>query len=1510
MSTDVEGVAIVGAACRTPGATDAAGLWQLVLMGTDALSRAHNNVGGPSTGRVEAYGALQDIAGFDRQFFGYSPREATEIDPQQRLLLECAVEALEDGAVRVHGVDYEIGTYVSVGYSTYLLRSWQGESTTAAGLAAMLGSDGHYAATRLAYKLGLTGPAVSVGSACSSSLLAVHLAAQAIALGECDVAVAGGMDVEVPQPSGYLYQEGGILSPRGVCRPFDRDADGTVFGSGGGLVVLARRSLADELGLPVRAMLRGSAANNDGSEKASFTAPRTSRQAAVVRQALDVAELDPSAVSYVECHGTGTQLGDRAELSSLGAVFGTESGLLVGSVKANIGHLRVGSGVVGLIKACEVVSRGVVPACANLETPTPALADVGASAPLVPITLPSTRPAIAGVSSFGFGGTNVHVVIEAPSAPAIPIARRDPACGPLVLKVSSATPDSCLDTAASLGRHIGRHPDVDLSSVARTLDRGRDDRAYRFAVVGGSHAEVERTLLADATSTSSRVEGWSSEEPDDVVLLLAGQASDLIASAQPLLDWDSAFTASLEQTWEIVRRHRPDLGDLRSELPAAVGGERRDLSADHALHTGVAIALGDALRARSVRPTVVAGYSLGEYAAAVLTDAFDREDCLALVLARGRQLELDGSGDMLVASATVAELESLLPTGCTVAAVLSHRQVVLAADVGTARDVVARLTEHGIRFRPLDIGIGYHSPLLAGVADQLRDVVAGITARPRPDELVLCAGDRDVLAGDYWLEHLTSPVDFTLVARRITQCRSPFVVDTTPGGALGRALNATVPELGATYHPLLGVVPEDARTAFAHCLAQRWARGAEVDTATYAEDAPLVRLPSRSFDRQPYLTTETESSSAASEDRSAGGKLSRDVDVGDWVYYPSWRLRRRPIVGDDASTGRWLVLAPSEGLGAEVVGALEALGADVVTIRERGRDVTGSGLELAAGDELALQAVLDGLVIEDARPFTRIVHLWCVDEADDPQSLDGRTKLVDDELERGFYTLLYLIRYLGTKQGAHPVQLDLIARGIHPLADSDIVPERALLEGPALVIPQELPFVAARTIDVSSLRPGAGGGAEIVRELLAPPIDKAVTLADGARWVRSYEREPVPAVDDQRLPLRLREGGVYLITGGIGGIGLTLAEYLARRCRARLVLTGLGGFPDREAWDTVLADDTTDPLVAERIRRIREIEELGAEVLALQCDAGDHAQTAALIEEVDRRFGGLHGVVHAAGIFETQRAFKGIEETSRDDCHRRLWPKVNGTLVLAECLRGRSLDFLLMQSSLSSHLGGLGFYSYTAGNAYMDAFSERFRTADLPWMSVNWDGWIFRERGDEPVREATISPSFASPSFGVVAEIAVRPSEGAEVFERLIDLTEPRQVLVSTADFSRRMAMWVDARGRTTRATNGTLAGQFAADDQVGEAPATEVERRIAEIWRRVLGHESITLGDNFFALGGDSLLGVEVVYQIGVDFGVVASVITMFDDPTVAGLSAHVESLLAESGLPLPDLVENGGAS
>ncbi|MFT3798101.1 beta-ketoacyl synthase N-terminal-like domain-containing protein [Microbacterium sp.] len=1463
-------VAIVGYGVRIPGASTPDDFWSVTSATSDQLSRLRSNVGVNQGGRVSAYGRLHGWEQFAASRFGYSDREAREIDPQQRLLLECAAEALEMGALAGDDTSYDVGVFVSVGDNGYGKERKDAESTP---LSSLLGADPHYAATRISYKLGLTGPAITIGSACSSSLVAVHLAVQSILSGECDAAIAGGMDIEYPQPSTYVWADGGILSKTGEVKPFDQRADGVVFGSGGGAALLVSLDLAEELGLPIQSVIHGSAINNDGSVKASFTAPSASRQAAVMTEALATAGLMPEMISYYEAHGTATSIGDDSELRAATEAYTPAPGrIAIGSVKATIGHLRVGAGIIGLLKASEVVRRGEIAPVGAVDQPSGALGRTPFFVPMSVerIALPPEER-YASVSSFGFGGTNANVVLGGyrasvaprPDAEELADERAEGGQEPTRFRFSGATPEDAYGHAAAVLGAVA-NGSARAEDAAYTLDVGWPQLDYRLTFDSSPSARpFDAELLAAGLAPDDATEGWAGTT-GETVLILPGQGTRLSDIARSLMK-NSAFAKDLTSLWAEVS---PYVGE-RHHLDDVMAEPQDAARTAHPLHVAIEIAIARHLR-RSIRIDRYVGVSLGEFAAAVLAGALDSAEALRVAAARGELLDAASStGDILLTTLDVDTVQAVVPSARLAidygARTGVRAMAIPSEDVPTATERLSQAGQaHSVKL--LGLGHAYHSEYMGDIAADLPLMSPGsapgsfhpLTREFRWDEA-------------YWRQHLTTPSEVT--ADQVGE-EGDLVIDMTPNGGTGQLLGSE-----GRLVPLFGADTDRALNDIDRAVALLWVLGGALTRPP--RRGQRVSLPARPLTRERFA--EQDAPSPRDVAATASGTPRRAPSIADWVYQPSWRVRRRAPMAADVRGQRWLIFSAPGAHSDRIVKRLEQAGVEV--------DAVALGVDVAPGDEEGIRALL-AQKISVENPVDRLLHLASIAPLERAQTFEEEIAQIEAEQEIGFYSILFGTQQLARLQGARAVEVDIVSRGAHPVDDDgDRAPARALLNGPALVIPQDYPFVETRSIDVTGI-PDEMLAEHVVEELLSTDKERIVALSSGRRWVRGFERDTLPKADGDAK--RLRREGVYLITGGLGGIGMTIAEFLARKYGARLVLTALDSVPT----DAEVSAGQVDPAHTEdevrrlRIEQIRALEALGAKVIARACDAGDHEDMASLLAEVDSLWGGLNGVVHAAGVFETQRAFRPLSDTGRDDCERRLHPKVRATVVLDYLLRGRSLDFVLMQSSLSAHLGGLGFYAYTAGNSFMDAYVERANRQGYPSMSVNWDGWVFHER-ETDAEHSVIDPSFASPDFGVVAEIAIRPSEGAAIYEQLMALDDVHPVLISTADFVTRVDQWVTPRPEA-------VGSPVSVADPTGQAPADYegIVRLVIDILREVTGRRNVAQSDNFFALGGDSLLGVTLALRLSEAFGVVLSVIGLFERPTAAEMAEEIQAQLLRKGV------------
>nr|WP_211194737.1 type I polyketide synthase [Pyxidicoccus fallax] len=868
-------VAIVGIAGRFPGARDLDEFWRNLCDGVEAIEtlsdeealKAGASPASLSDSRfVKVAARLADVAGFDAAFFGYSPREAELMDPQQRLFLECALEALEDAGHGAPPPEQLVGVFGGQALSTYLVLNLLTNPEvlrTTDPLQLNLGNAGSFLTTRVSYKLDLRGPSFNVESACSTSLVAVHVACQSLLNQECDVALAGGVSINLQLQGGYFFQEGSILSPDGHCRPFDAQGRGIVFGSGAGVVALKRLEDALADGNPIYAVIKGSAVNNDGGARVGYTAPGVEGQAAVISEALGNAGVSAGSIGYVEAHGTGTALGDPIEIQALTTAFGDEAAgpgtCAIGSVKANVGHLDAAAGVTGLIKAALALKHRKLPPSLHFETPNPHIdwerSPFRVNTALREWKAPAGTPRRAGVSSFGMGGTNAHVILEEPP----PAPRATPSArAPQVLVLSARTPTALAAQTSRLAEHLRAHPGLDLADVAHTLQVGRKRHPHRRVLVCQDTADA----LAGLTGSGRMLTQHEERTGRPTVFMFPGQGAQHVDMARGLYDGERLFREQLDAC---ATQLKPHLGlDLREVLyPTAARREesqrllQQTRLAQPALFA-VEYALAKLWMAWGVQPEAMVGHSLGEYVAACLAGVMSLPDALGLVAARGKLMQELPAGAMLSVALPAAELEPLLGARLSVAAMNGPAFTVVSGPTEDVEALAATLEGRGVRCRKLHTSRAFHSammdPILAPFAERVRRVKLQAPKLPYLSNLTgTWATAATATDPDAWVRHLRQPVRFAAGLAALQPGR--VLLEVGPGRTLSTFAGAS----GASGQPHTSITslrhPEDPQPDTAVLLGavgQLWMAGVDIawEALRPGERRQRVSLPTYPFERK------------------------------------------------------------------------------------------------------------------------------------------------------------------------------------------------------------------------------------------------------------------------------------------------------------------------------------------------------------------------------------------------------------------------------------------------------------------------------------------------------------------------------------------------------------------------------------------------------------------------------------------------------------------------------------
>jgi acyl transferase domain-containing protein/acyl carrier protein len=1554
-----EPVAIVGASCRYPGGVRSPeDLWELVASGRDAISGFPDDRGWdleglydpdpdhPGTAYVREGGFLHDAADFDAAFFGVSPREALAMDPQQRLLLETCWEAFEDAEVDpLSARDSPTGVYVGVMHHDYGARLW-GAAPEEVEAYLGTGNAGSVASGRVAYTMGLEGPAVTVDTACSSSLVALHLACGALRAGECSLALAGGVTV-LATPSAFVeFSRQRALAPDGRCKSFADAADGVSWSEGVGVVLLERLSDAQRAGHPVLAVVRGSAVNQDGASN-GLTAPNGPSQQRVIRQALAAAGLSAAQVDAVEGHGTGTTLGDPIEAQALLATYGQERGegrpLWVGSVKSNLGHTQAAAGVAGVVKVVEALRHGVLPQTLHVDAPSRRV-DWGAGAvSLLTEPVPweaNGEPRRAAVSSFGVSGTNAHVILEEAPAqnPVPPTATRGIGAleaGAVPWLVAGRGEGALRAQARRLAAHVKSREELHVQDVGRSL-LTRPALAHRAVAVGadresllGGIGEWARGELAENV-----VEGVAGDE-GGVAFVFPGQGSQWRGMATELLERSPVFAEGVRACEEALA---PWVEWSLEEVLRGVGeeGELERVDVVQPALFAVAVSLARLWRACGVRPGAVVGHSQGEIAAAHVAGGLSLADAARVVALRARLLRaLSGAGGMVAVASSAKEARRRIERWggrVALAAVNGPGAVVVSGDGEALAELLAQCEAEGVRARAIAVDYAAHSTHVEAVREQLLEGCAGIA--PRTGDVpfystVACGWlDTASLNGEYWYRNLRETVQFEGAVQGLLEGGWRRFVEVSPHPVLTVGVQETADRLAGEGGGAVGVVGSLRRDdgglrRFVLSVGELWASGGEVEWGAVWEgsDAHRVQLPTYAFQRERFWL---EPAADASRNRAP-------ARVEEWCYRIAWKRVEDRSEGDAAADpkrlgvpggqgaeeGAWVVVAPAEAQDerwlTSVVQALQDRGVQVLPVavenagevsreklarRLRAALLAGASVEDGAGGEGEEEGSVSGV------PVGGVVSLLATNEGTQgvvgavPAGVAATVALVQGLADAGVQGRLWL-----ATRGA-------VAVGVGEQVQS---PSQAAVWGLGRTLALEQPERWGGLVDLPEEPDeralerlcavwGGGAGEEDQLAVRATGVFTRRLVrgwAGGARdggagsVVGSRGGSVTPAGDDSAAGpegVAWRPRGTVLVTGGTGGLGAQVARWLAGAGAGHLLLASRRG-----------------PEAPGAAELVQELESQGAGVSVVVCDVADRAQVAELLERVPPEHP-LDAVVHAAGA----GAPGALETLTAEQCEATFAAKVGGARHLHELTEDRALSAFVLCSSLAATTGSGGQGDYAAANAYLDGLAEYRRARGLVGTSVAWGLWGSVGAG------AAQAPEFARRG---VLEMA--PQLALAALQRALDRGETC-VTVARIDWERYAPSYAFARPRPLigdlpevrrvleraaaapgeGARGGGLAARLA-------GLSVRERQRVAEelVCARaagVLGHaaaQDVQVQRPFREVGFDSLMAVQLRDRLQTATGLRLPTTVVFDHPTPAALARFLvsEAVGAPRGVAAP---------
>ncbi|NOR45478.1 MAG: SDR family NAD(P)-dependent oxidoreductase [Candidatus Delongbacteria bacterium] len=1471
-------VAIIGMSLNVPGASNLKKYWSNLKEGKETIKHFTDQelleLGVKTeelikTNYVKSEGVIFDKEYFDSTFFDYLKNEALSLDPQIRKFTECTYEAIEDSGYVPYEYKNKIGLFAGAASNfNWKLKSQISKDNKIDDMSSAVLSDKEFMATLISYKLNLKGSAEMIDTACSSSLVAINRAYKSLLIGECNMAIAGGITLSTNKNPGYLYQEGMISSKDGHCRAFDKNASGTVPGEGVGVVVLKRLKEAMADGDNIYAIIKGSSVNNDGNRKIGYTAPSIDGQSECILTAQKMARVSPNSISYVEAHGTGTTLGDPIELSALTQAFGKseEKYCAIGSIKTNIGHLDRAAGVVGLIKTVLCLKfKKLVPSL-HFVTPNPEI-DFVNSPFYINTELKEWKndihPLRAGVSSFGIGGTNAHVVLE--EAPELIPASSNKSYQLMCL--SAKTSKSLDQMTDNFLEFLREHKGVNLADVAWTLHQGRALFDHRRMFVC---SDIDNTVEILTSKNSKDIKTSVADKKQlKIVFMFTGQGSQYINMGKELYEQEEIYRNEVDKCLNIANKYS---GLNLKEIMYPKNGDSSEInntSNTQPLLFIFGYALSKLLMSWGIRPDIMIGHSIGEYTAACLSGLLELEEALQIVIKRGLLMQSLPNGSMLSVGLNESDIKPFLNDDISLAAINGPNSCVVSGKKDSIELFEKELVSKGHNTRKLYTSHAFHSYMMDSIVLEFKEVLKKVSFNKIEIPFVSnltgkLITEQEASSPDYWCKHLRQTVRFSDGAEMLLKGDKAVFIEIGPGNTLSSLIRQHKFEISKhksiniTRHPRERVSDLNYLT---NKIGELWLYGIVPDWDKYYsnEERRRISLPTYPFEKIKYpiggdiygmisniISTES---------------TDTKKDIKHWYYEPSWK--RSSLINTNRNENdnfRSLIFTDRHGLGESLLVNLQRSSNQVITaaIGEEFKMINTSSFEINPEREEDYKKLFEKIAEINQLP-DRIIHLWNVEDCN---SVDLLTKdKVKEAQNLGFYSLLSIAKELGNVAPSHKSKMSIITTNLHEVIGKEVLcPEKATLLGCVTVISQENPNIFCNNIDVVFSECINNGHMidKLLEEIELNSEDKVIAYRNSIRWVRLYssiiinERSEMPSS-------KIKNKGTYLITGGLGGVGSVYAKYILEKYDANVGLVGRSDL----SMDTDRA----------KLKSLEELQRLKGDIRYFNADISNYEKMQKVIKEIENNYGEINGIIHTAGLTQG-KSLNTISFLTREDCDDQFMSKVYGLLVLKELFKDKLLDFCLLTSSLSSVLGGLTFSAYSAVNIFMDYFSLSGQMNNC--ISVNYDGLDFNDES--------------------IGKDSINKEEGIKILEYSLSMNDIPQLVTSISDLDARIKKWVYRKPDELYAIDDSTDPEK--EEQKIERPEltmdyvepeTEVEFFLCNLWEEFFGVKPIGINDDFFELGGDSLKAMTIIGQIHKKLDIRVPISEVFKYPTISMMADFI---------------------
>ena len=1454
-------IAIIGISCRFMHSESPLDFWKNLENGNEllcfysdqeleALGVSKAKINDANFVKINSF--IQGTDCFDYPFFGYTKDEANLMDPQIRVMHELVWSAIENAGIVLSDYKEKIGLYLTA--SDNLNWIAHGLSNPHPNVDPFQQSNiinKNYISSLISYNLNLKGPSYLIDTACSSSLATVHIACRNLLLRECSIAIAGGICLDTTTDVGYFYEEGMIASKDGFCRAFDYDSTGTTKGEGGGLVVLKRLEDALNDGDHIYAVIRSSTSNNDGKRKVGYTAPSVLGQADCIKMAHSFANIDPSSISYIETHGTGTKLGDPVEVEALNKAFNhdTSFNCAIGSVKTNMGHLDYAAGIAGLIKTTLAIQNKVIPPSLHYTKANPEI-DFS-SGPFYVITeaqkwlQSKDNPIRAGVSSFGIGGTNVHVVLEEEIDERL---EGNPSAFQLIT-YSSKSKESAINYSKKL-LAFSEKTSVDLPNLAYTLNTSRESFQTRNFIVAQDVEDFKNQLSKEQNPiTNSRL-------GKKVVFMFSGQGSQYFQMGKELYEQEPYFKKLMDSGFTILEKltdkdYKEILGYLSKET-------KESELLNQTQHTQPALFLLEYSLARflihlGIEPSYLIGHSLGEYVAACVGEVYTLEEGLKIIVKRAILMGDLPTGDMISVGKSEADIALILPSNLSIAAVNTDHTCVVSGEKERVDLFVKVLEEKEIPYTKLKTSHAFHSEMMDEMLEEFEAELSKVnfskTKYPIVSNLNGKLLEETFSWPSYLTKHLRNTVRFNAGLDFLLEKEELIFIEIGPGNALANFCkqNKNYSQKSFVTNLLKHNTEEiNGQKKFLTALGQLWCNGLKIKWECFYEHqkSKKIAIPTYSFD-QYKLDYKVNPFQKISKKLAIGETDSID----DWLYIPNWKkasLRKK----DSKNVGKenYLLLSEQTPLIDNLYKELlQDESINLISVR-KGKAFTqieDTIFEVNPNIEKDFQNLFSKL--EDQGIIChKVIFNWTIDVKN------------YDEIIPYFLVLKNLCKFLISHFPEIQKKIILLNDFNYPVFNQEEINISKVSTAELVnVCAQENPMIFSCLIDVNQQLNNKSLTDKIIDDLKYNYSDKKVVFRNNERWIMFFDR--FEAEDHQDTFIKNNQ--TYLITGGLGEVAGVLHEHLVKKFESKIILIGRSFIPDESKWDSILKENK-DLDVIGKIKKLQNLKSNHQNIFYYSCDISDRDSFKTAVSLIEKEHGTISGIIHTAGNID-DRTFKPVENITEDVVKMQFDPKVKGTINIYEIFKDKQLDFVWITSSLASILGGLTYGSYAVANNFIDTFLISKREELKNWFGVNLDG---------------------------ISEGRINHQKLIQTFEKSFSILDLPQLIVSVNDPNTFIQYNPEATTEDEKHEDVTLNRQNISSEYI--PPLTQIEKELCELWESFFGYNQIGIQDNFFEFGGDSLKAMTILKRIHKTHQVEIGIEEFFLSPTIKSIAQKIETI------------------